>query len=126
MGRFFIIISLLTMIGCKQRNQAVIGKHILKDTTLKMLIFGMPDLGKERALNTAAQKYGFRYYWVGGCVISHSLWDSINKENEITQRKIEAKFGVNWYKKFAMQFDTIYHRQQADTYPKEVEAIPKL
>jgi hypothetical protein len=85
----------LLVFSCRSKIQEV-SKAPNKDTTLKILIWGLPDFYQQRAMEAVAKNYGFEYRSIAGCVISKSLEDSALKINERSFEILQGKFGNNW------------------------------
>ncbi len=116
--QLLLVQTLASIFSCKNNVQTV--DNIDKvDTSLKILVYGLPDREQRRAMNTVAKKYDFHYFPVAGCVVSEHLLDSVNKENKKVYEILEKKFGKNWRLTFAAQVDTMKNLQ------KQVEELVK-
>ena len=104
-------LTLTSIFSCKNNVQTVNNSNKV-DTSLKILVYGLPDREQRRAMNTVAKKYDFHYYPVAGCVVSEHLLDSVNKENKKVYEILEQKFGKNWRLTFAAQVDTMKNLQR--------------
>lgn len=79
--------------------------YIPKEIKLKWLLTGLPDdIGGK---NVIAKMYGFQYSWVGGCVVSNKLRDSVKMVNKVTNEILMKKFGKNWRWKFEERVEYI-------------------
>ncbi len=86
-------------------NKPILG-NTSKDTFLKVISTGIPDLESITQLNNFAKKYGFKYYPIGG-IVTTSRGDSILKENNSIYKILEERYGKNWKEEFDSQYDTI-------------------
>lgn len=114
----------LLLAGCtgneiKVAKKANITSAISKDTTLKMLTYGLPDMRRHRDMNAVAKKYGFKFVHVAGCVVPKTLLDSIHTENDKINLILQSKFGKKWEDGFWAEVDTMQSLQM------EVEKIVK-
>lgn len=108
--QFFLGQFLLIVFSCKTSFH-INDKSTNVDTTLQILTHGLPDREQQRAMNSVAKKYGFRYYGVAGCIVSEHLLDSVNKENERVYKILEQRFGKDWLLTFATEVDTMERLQ---------------
>jgi hypothetical protein len=113
MPRIPFLFILLFLLACKDNKRTAARPATPKDTVRRMLTYGLPDIEQERAMNTVAAGFGFRYYRVAGCVVSQRLIDSVEKENAMTSNKLAQRFGKDWEKHFAILVDTMYKKQMA-------------
>jgi hypothetical protein len=117
------VIAITALFSCKRTVQTVDTRNKV-DTSLRILIYGLYEREQDRAMNTVAQKYDFRYYHVAGCVISEHLLDSVNKENKRIYKILEQRFGKNWRFTFAEEVETMENLQeQVETLVKKESYI---
>ncbi len=117
MRLFILLITILNLFACKDNSQLT--EEPIKDTTLKILTYGLPDMNESHARNSIARKYGFSYYAVAGCVVSKELRDSILQENKKGYDILSKKFVKDWRSKFEEEVDTMRKLQP------EIEKIVK-
>lgn len=118
--QFLLGVLFTLIISCKNNADTTnTAETVTVDTTLKILIYGLPNMEQRRAMNTVAKKYGFTYFAVAGCIISEKLSDSVRKENKRVYEILERRFGNNWRPTFAAEVDTMQQLQQ------QVEALVK-
>lgn len=106
---------LIAIIAICLSTGALAQTHLLfpaVDSTYRILIYGLPDSDKFIARNTISEKWGIGFYAVAGCIVSKELEDSTNRINEITYKKIVAKYGSDWSGKFNKEVDSEYRRQK--------------
>lgn len=107
MKALFILLLLLILFSCKdkqyQQKTDSFAKEMKLDSnaTFRLLKSGVPPEAKvENALKIIGKKWGIAYYWVAGCIVSDKLSDSIEKNNSEVLKRIDLKFGKDWYVKF--------------------------
>ena len=105
----FLIITVIVL-GCRD-NSKLKTDEATKDTTLKILTYGLPDMEENHARNSVGKKYGFTYYPVAGCVVPKELLDSIHQENKKVYEILSRKLGQNWRTKFEQEVDTMRQLQ---------------
>lgn len=106
---------LIAIIAICFSTGAVAQTHLLSpavDSTYQILTYGLPDSDKFIARNTISEKWGIGFYAVAGCIVSKQLEDSADRINEITYKKIVAKYGSDWREKFDKEVDSEYGRQK--------------
>ncbi len=115
MLRFVLPIVILLFYSCNNNRQKLTQKTDSKDTSLKIISTGLPSIEAITQLNTLSKKYGFKYYPVG-CVVTKQLMDSIQRENNLTYKILEDRFGRGWRNNFNSQYAKINQlRLQADS-----------
>ncbi len=111
-----VLSLLLIMFSCKdthsdkqhrQKTDSLAEKmKIDSNGMFRLLRSGIPQEVKyENALNVIGKKWGIAYYWVAGCIVSDKLSDSIEKNNSEVLKRIELKFGKDWYVKFNQEIE---------------------
>jgi len=104
--KIYLWLGTLAVLFCLQGN-AVTARDIRNDTTPTILTYGFRIMELERARNVVAQKYGFRFFTVAGCIVTQQLMDSINKENDATYAILEKQLGKNWEKRFDNEVEKV-------------------
>lgn len=108
----FVLLVLLILFSCndKQHQQKTdsLAKKMKLDSnaTFRLLRSGIPQDAKfENALKVIGKKWGIEYYWVAGCIVSDKLADSMEKNNSEVLKRIELKYGKDWYTKFHQEIN---------------------
>ncbi|MBX7240699.1 MAG: hypothetical protein K1X92_03040 [Bacteroidia bacterium] len=105
MKALFAVFSLLLLFACgNQPARKNENTHFpVKDTAgLRLLITGIPPVPEyENARDTIARKWGIQFIWVAGCIVSEKLADSIDRCNLEMEKRMQEKYGKDWY----LQFD---------------------
>jgi len=91
---FLLFIALLTKESIAQ------GSKVKRDSTLRLLTYGLPHFEMQNAENVVATRYGFHYYGVAGCDVNQELEDSVEKVNAPVYAYLEKRHGKGWYDKF--------------------------
>lgn len=110
----FTLITVLAL-SCSTKGQKVAPPR--KDTTLRILVYGLPDFERQNAEGLIAKKYGFMFYGVAGCDVSEELEDSVKKENEPVYALLEKKYGTDFWKRFRAEVEEEFQTE------KEVEKL---
>lgn len=76
------------------------GTKVKRDSTLRLLTYGLPNFEMQNAENVVAARYGFHYYGVVGCDVNQELEDSVEKVNAPVYAYLEKKHGKGWYDNF--------------------------
>ena len=111
-----ILLLLLILLSCnyprsngqhQQKTDSLAEKMKLdSNATFRLLRSGIPQDAKyENALKIIGKKWGIEYYWVAGCIVSDKLADSMEKNNSEVLKRIELKFGKDWYTKFHQEIN---------------------
>ena len=115
MFKLILLVCTVQFLSCTDSRQKQIESNTLKDTTLQILVTGLPDLEAITQMNFLAKRYRFAYSSIG-CVVAKSRMDSIQKVNASAYNVLEGRFGKGWKPDFYSQFDIIHKvRQQADS-----------
>jgi hypothetical protein len=115
MFRLIIPLLIIGLFSCVDKGQIPLETNIPKDTSLKIIVTGLTDLETITQLDSLAKKYAFKYYPLG-CVVTKQLMDSVEKENNITYKILEKRYGKNWRNNFNSQYYTVSRvRLQADS-----------
>lgn len=88
--------------------------YVQKEKKPIWLLTGLPDENKAR--NAIANMYGFQYRFVGGCVVTKQVRDSINILNKATNEILIKKFGRNWRKNFEERVEYLENRISLNRY----------
>lgn len=91
---FMVILAL----SCSTKGQKAATTQ--KDSTLRILVYGLPDFERQNAEGLIARKYGFIFYGVAGCDVSSELEDSVERENKPVYALLEKKYGKDFWKRF--------------------------
>lgn len=76
-------------------------KKVQDTFEFRILTSGLPpDPKYVKALSVVEKKWGIQYYPVAGCIVSKELEDSMNRWNNVAEKRIEAKYGKDWWKTF--------------------------
>lgn len=110
----FTLITVLAL-SCSTKGQKVAPPR--KDTTLRILVYGLPDFERQNAEGLIAKKYGFMFCGVAGCDVSEELEDSVKKENKPVYALLEQKYGSGFWKRFRAEVEEEYQTE------KEVEKL---
>ena len=86
---------LLLLCSCRNTVKPS-GRVQPQDTTVRILIWGLPDLDQRRVMFAEAKKYGFEYYPICGCVISKKLSDSAYEVNRKSIEILNKRLGTDW------------------------------
>lgn len=76
------------------------GSKVKRDTTLRLLTYGLPNFEMQNAENVVAARYGFHYYGVGDCDVNQELEDSVKKVNAPVYAYLEKRHGKGWCDNF--------------------------
>jgi len=101
---------LLVFSSCKNKPVKTSSLPVI-DSLPAVLISGLPDESIESVMNPAAKKYGFKFLWVGGCVVPKKLSDSMQQHNEVMYKNLEAKYGKGFRYKFYDKVDLLMNIQ---------------
>jgi hypothetical protein len=105
-----LMLLILVVIGCKASVETI--PPVQKDSTLKMLTYGLPSMEGERVRDAVAKKYGFKYFAVAGCLVTGELLDSVHKENEKVKAVLRDRLGKNWEEDFRKEVDKLMVKQE--------------
>ncbi len=91
------------LLSCNKRHAAY--RKISIDTTPAFLLSGLRDMSEVDLRNFVSARFGFHYKYVGGCVITKQLKDSIDRNNALIYKMIVAKNGNYWKVLYSAQLD---------------------
>lgn len=94
------ILCLLLCIICIVTTQ---GQTISKK--YRLLTYGLQDDTRRNASRIIQGKWNIEFYGVTGCIITKELEDSVKKENEKTEKLIEAEYGKTWEERFNKEIE---------------------
>ena len=85
-----------------------------KKGKLVYLTYGLPkEAISANAQWVIANKWGFTYKGVAGCIVNNELADSVQVHNDIVSTVLTKKFGENWNNKFDKEVVTELRKEQA-------------
>jgi hypothetical protein len=105
-SHIFIVFVLIcsSCIGHKKHN-----KEVLKWDSHKKLeywVYGLPGpMYRQVAEEVVANKWGFTYKRVAGCMVTQKLQDNVKLHNESVNLALTDKFGKNWEAREAKEED---------------------
>lgn len=105
MRKLLFLRLLIYFTSCRDKANYSLESNF-RDTSLKILSTGVPDLEGGVQLNAVAKNYGLKYCSVG-CVDSQSLSDSIQRENARTYKTLEMRYGSKWRVKLSDEIDSL-------------------
>ena len=108
--RLCLLCFFLFMLSCNRTNQKHGNNNASTDTLPRILTYGLKDKNRWEAVQLVAARYGFTYYSVAGCVVSHALMDSVKRENQIVYAVLDYRLGKNWQQRFLQDVDTMYQQ----------------
>jgi len=94
-----LLLFLLPIVLLVKESNAQDSK-IKRDSTLRLLTFGLPNFEMQNAENVVAARYGFHFYGVAGCDVNQELEDSVEKVNAPVYAYLEKRHGKGWYDNF--------------------------
>jgi hypothetical protein len=72
--------------------------------------YGLPAIERLNARDIVAERYGFYYRSIAGCVINEEMMDTVRPHNERIDKKLALRHGKNWRKKFDREVEAEYKR----------------
>ncbi len=95
----------LIMCGsCRESTMKVKTPAVTKK--LEYLIFGLPPAAdRQNAEAIVADRWGFSFKTVGGCVVTEKLTDSVAEHNHQIDLILERTHGKDWYTPFKKEVD---------------------
>lgn len=126
MKKICIISLLLLTFSCNnhignadQKAQQENDKKIKDTSEFRLLTSGLPpEPNYQKALMQVGEKWGIEYDWITGCIVPDNLMDSMEKWNNLVEKRIEAKYGKDWWKTFDKEVDAQMMQDSIAASPK--------
>lgn len=106
-------LSFLVAIGLSCTTKAQEVSTVPTDTSLQLLSYGLQRPWHQNARTLVAEKYGFSYKTIAGCVVTKELVDSANRRNMTVRKKLEQRYGHDFWARFEKEVKAEMQRQQS-------------
>ena len=108
-SRLFFLVAI--SLSCAAKAQKI--GTVPTDTSVQLLSYGLQRPWHQNARNLIAEKYGFSYKTIAGCVVTKELVDSANKRNTAVRKKLEERYGHDFWPRFEKEVKAEMQRQQS-------------
>lgn len=112
--RSFFLIAI--GLSCTAKAQEV--GRTTRDTSLQLLSYGLQRPWHQNARTLVAEKYGFSYKTIAGCVVTKELVDSANRRNIAVRKKLEQRYGPDFWSRFENEVKAEMLRQESAKSPE--------
>lgn len=101
-----------------------VAQSAVRDTTYRILTYGLPQIDRQNAIWVVGQKWGIEHYAVAGCVVRQELADSVDSENSRVLEAIAQRFGSDWEERF--NADVEREVERARTVVVKIRELPYI
>lgn len=110
--RYWLLPSLLLLLSnCGHRHQYP--KVIwTPGKPLQWLSYGLLAPGGMNADNVVANRWGFTYHTIAGCVVTEQLADSIKDHNQQVNNLLMGRYGKDWRKRYKTEVKQEHEAEQ--------------
>jgi hypothetical protein len=98
-AKLTVLIFAALYLSCKPKRQPQDKPFTWNNKVLlECLSYGFPlSVRMQNAESVVSERWGFRFKSVGGCIVTHTLADSVKRHNLKFNAAMHTKFGKNWY-----------------------------
>ena len=111
--KYIAHLSILVAIGLSYTTKAQEVSAVPTDTSLQILSYGLQRPWHQNARTLIAAKFGFSYRTIAGCVVTKELVDSANRRNTAVRKKLEQRYGPDFWARFEKEVKAEMQRQQS-------------